>query len=448
MKALIIGSGLSGQSAYDYLIKNGFEVEYAKSEDINSGENLKNMEYQDRLFSGLSFIVTSPGISLDLPIIKLAMKKKIKIIGEFELGTYKIKSNIISVTGTNGKTTTVSLINFILKDYNQNIFLGGNIGVPVTSFCDKVKKNDVVILECSSYQLETTKKFHSHISAILNITPDHLNRHKTMENYVKCKQKITKNQTDKDFLLINADDDFLMQNIPKTKAKIYYFSTKNKVQGCYIKRGSIYFNDNLSEKRLVSLSGIKLLGEHNKSNILCACLAVYLQTGDEKLLKNIKDFYGVEHRIEYVKTHEGIAFYNDSKATNIQSTLVATSSFKQKINLILGGSDKGYSFDELFENLPKNVKNIAVCGDTKQKILDSAKKFKYKNIFVCDSLKSSVKLLYDKALPNEIILLSPACASFDFFKNYEERGCVFKKIVKEMTENEITLFEHKKEIEI
>lgn len=446
MKVLIVGCGVSGQSAFKYLTSKGYDVEFAKNEDINFGENLNNKKYVDRLFSGLSFIVVSPGISLDLPIIKLARERKIKVIGELELGCKNMKSDIIAVTGTNGKTTTVSLINFLLKDYKQKSYLGGNIGVPVTSFCKDTKKDDIVVLECSSYQLETVQKFHAHISAILNFTPDHLIRHKTFKRYIKCKQKITINQTENDYLLINADDNVLMQNIPKTKAKIYYFSTKNKVFGCYIKRGCIYFNDNLSEKRLVSLSEIKLIGEHNKSNILCACLAVYLETGDEKLLSNVKDFYGVEHRIEYVKTINNVAFYNDSKATNIESTLVALASFKQKINLILGGSDKGYSFDELFKKLPKNVINIAVCGETKQKILDSANKFKFKNIYSCDCLKSSVKKLFEIAKPNEIILLSPACASFDFFKNYEERGCVFKKIVKEIIENETSLFEHKKEI--
>ena len=417
MKVLIVGTGISGLSASDYLTKKGYDVEFAKSDDVNS--ELHNLEYLDRLFCGLSFIVISPGISNDNKFLQEARKRKIKIIGEFELGVNNFQGDMIAVTGTNGKTTTVSLINFLLKDLEQDVFMGGNIGIPVTSFVDKSKKKDIAVLECSSFQLESVRTFRPHIAAILNITEDHLNRHKTMKEYIRCKFKITALQTKNDFLLLNADDEILMDNIPKTKAQIFYFSTKNKVVGCYIKRGCIYFNDNQNEKKLASLKNIKLVGDHNKSNILCACLAVYLQTKNLKLLDEIKNFQGVAHRIEYVKTVDGVAFYNDSKATNIDSVLVALKSFKCGINLILGGSDKGYNFDKLFAKIPKNVKNIAIYGQTKQKIAFSAKKYHFKNFYICDSLKAATLLCYELAKPKEIVLLSPACASFDCFKNFE-----------------------------
>ena len=436
MRVLVVGKGISGQSAFDYLKRSGTDVDYAKDEWLSENFNFDNET--DKLLDGLSFIVVSPGVCLEIPFIQRCKLKKVPVIGEFELGTIKMDSDIIAVTGTNGKTTTVTLINFLLKDFKKRVFLGGNIGVPVTSFCSAAAPGDIAVLECSSYQLETVMGFHAHIAAILNISEDHMSRHKTMENYIRCKQKIVSNQTDKDFLLVCADDEILMQNVPKTAAKVYYFSTKSKVEGCYVKGESIYFNDNLKETKLVSLKGIKLIGEHNISNILCACLAVYLETGSVELLRSIKDFQGVEHRIEYVKNIAGVLFYNDSKATNIASTLVAVRSFKQKINLILGGSDKGYGFDELFENLPKNVKNIAIFGDTKQKIAFSAKKYKFKNIFLCNTLRECVDLLYKISEAGEVILLSPACASFDFFKNFEERGNVFKKIVKEIADNEIS----------
>ena len=441
MKALIIGSGVSGRSAYDFLKKQNINVEFAKRELIES--EFISDEILDRLFDGLSFIVVSPGISLDIYLIKEAKKKKIKIIGELELGARCVEGNIISVTGTNGKTTTVSLINHLLRGYEKNVFLGGNIGVPITSFCDKTNQGDIVVLECSSFQLESVKKFHSHISAILNITEDHLNRHKTMQNYMLCKYNITKNQRECDFLLLNADDEILMKNPPKTKAKIFYFSTKNKVFGCYAKNGSIYFNDNLTQKKLVSLKDIKLVGEHNLSNIACAVLAVYLQTKNTKLFENLKTFCGVPHRLEYVASANKIAFFNDSKATNIDSTLVALKSFKCGINLILGGSDKGYDFDKLFIKIPKNVKNIAVFGQTKNKIAFFAEKYNFKNLYICDCLRSATHLCYNLAKPNEIVLLSPACASFDCFLNFEERGNIFKKIVKEIQQNEDILFETK-----
>jgi UDP-N-acetylmuramoylalanine--D-glutamate ligase len=209
-----------------------------------------------------------------------------------------------------------------------------------------------------------------------------------------------------------------------------------------VKNGCIYFNDNLTQKKLVSLKGVKLVGEHNLSNIACAVLAVYLQTKNLDYLNKINTFCGVPHRIEYVDSVNKISFFNDSKATNIDSTLVAVNSFKCGINLILGGSDKGYDFDKLFIKIPKNVKNIAVFGQTKHKIAFFAEKYDFKNLYICSSLNSAVHLCYNLANANEIVLLSPACASFDCFSNYEERGNVFKKIVKEITQNENVSFEN------
>ncbi len=440
MKVLIVGCGVSGRSAFDFLKRQNVEVEFAKEDDINA--KALNEKYLDRLFEGLSFIVTSPGVSRDILFLKEAKKRKIKIVGEFELGTKNIDASMIAITGTNGKTTTVSLINYLLKDYQKGkVYCGGNIGVPVSSFACLIKKEDVCVLECSSFQLEKIKNFAPHISAVLNISPDHLNRHKTMKNYIVCKQNIAKKQTENDYLLINADDEILMQNIPKTKAQILYFSTQKKVIGCYVKHGCIYFNDNLFEKKLVSLKNLKLVGNHNLSNVLCAVLAVYLQTKNLEILKNISEFQGVEHRLEYVKNINGVLFYNDSKATNIGSVLVAAKSFKNEICLILGGSDKGYNFDELFKNMPKNVKNIAIFGQTKQKIAFSAEKFGFKNFYLCDTLKSATLLCYTLAKPKQVVLLSPACASFDQFSNYKERGNFFKKIVKEIDENENNFFD-------
>ncbi|MBO5345094.1 MAG: UDP-N-acetylmuramoyl-L-alanine--D-glutamate ligase, partial [Clostridia bacterium] len=276
MKVLILGSGLSGKSAGEFLKKQNIEVAFATDEEIND-RNLSDV-HLDRLLCGLSFIVISPGISMDNLIVKKAKKKKIAVVGELELGSKCFMSNIIAVTGTNGKTTTVSLIYFLLKDCLNQVYLGGNIGIPVTSFASEfcAGEGDVAVLECSSFQLESVRKFHAHIAVVLNITEDHLNRHKTMKKYISCKQKIASNQTEKDFLLLNADSELLMQNIPKTKAKILFFSTQKKVVGCYVKHGCIYFNDGLTEKKLVAIGGIKLLGEHNLSNILAGVLCVYL----------------------------------------------------------------------------------------------------------------------------------------------------------------------------
>lgn len=444
MEALVVGQGKSGRSAYDYLYKHNYNVKFADEKILNLSKEDFEKQDKDRLFEGLSFIVTSPGVSLDLPFLVEAKKRKIKIVGELELGAKNLKGDIIAVTGTNGKTTTVSIINYLLKNQERRVFLGGNIGVPVTSFCDNLSDGDIAVLECSSYQLESVKDFHAHIACILNFSVDHLARHKTLKKYIWCKNRITRNQTENDYLLINYDNSLLMKNSPKTKAKIFYFSTKSQVDGCYLSRGCIYFKDNKTHEKLLSLKHLKLVGEHNISNVLASVLAVYLQTRRKDILQDVVNFNSVEHRIEYVKTINGVAFYNDSKATNIDSTIVATKSFKCEINLILGGSDKGYDFDELFKNLPKNVKNIAIFGETKHKIAFSAKKFGFDSYQIYNTLKESVLSLFRVAHKNSIVLLSPACASFDYFSNFEERGNVFKKIVGEIALDENLHLENSK----
>ena len=443
MSVMIIGSGLSGLAVADYLTKVEKDYFFADKKDIDASHF--DEKYIEEKLKDVNLVVVSPGICLDIELINQIKKRKIKIVGEFEFGATKLKNSMIAVTGTNGKTTTVNIINHILKDSESGSVVAGNIGVPVTSLLLNKLENKIVVLEASSFQLETIKKFRPNIAVILNITPDHFNRHKTMKEYMRCKYNITKNQTQNDYLFLNADDKILMENKPKTKAQIFYFSTKNKVVGCYIKNKSIYFNDNIKEKKLATISKIRLLGDHNLSNILAAVLAVYLQTGNSKILKNISSFSGVPHRLEFVNRVNGVEFYNDSKATNIDSCLVAIKSFNKPINLILGGSDKGYDFDNLAQNLPKNVKNLAIFGETKNKIAFSLKKCNYKNFYICDNLESSIRLLFRLSSPGEIVLLSPACASFDFFSNYEERGNFFKKVVREIEKNEISFSEKEKE---
>ncbi len=431
MKVLILGSGVSGQSAKEFLEKNGYETEFASPEDINSGENLKDENYLSRLFEGLLFIVKSPGIKSDCPLLELAKKRKIKVVSEFELGASRILGDIIAVTGTNGKTTTVSIIYHLLAGQHKKTFLAGNIGTAVTKICDKTTTGSISVLECSSFQLDKINHFAPHIAAILNLSEDHLSFHKSMKNYIKAKQNITKNQTNSDFLLLNFDDELLMKNLPETRAQIYFFSTKCKVKGCFVKDQSIYFSDGKTENKLVSLKNVKLVGEHNISNILCATLAVWLQTKQLFLLGGINSFHAAENRLEFVKNVGGVAYYNDSKATNISSTLVAVKSFKQNINLILGGSDKGYDFDELFKDLPKNVTNIVAMGATAEKIMKSGERTGFLNICQTKTMKEAIILCKNQAKEGEIVLLSPACASFDQFRNFEERGNVFKKIVEE-----------------
>ncbi len=423
VKNLVVGSGISGRAVKDYLVSKNIDS------DIIENFDSVDIEFVENELTKYDQIIISPGVKLDKNIKLQIKKNKIALLSELEFGVGKLKNDIIAVTGTNGKTTTVSLIGYLLRNYFGGCVVAGNIGVPITSLINKLSGEEIVVLECSSFQLETIKNFSPHIAIILNISEDHLNRHGTMKEYIRCKFNITKRQNENDYLILNADDEYLVNNLPKTKAKIFYISTKRKVVGCYLKKNFACFFDGVKEEKLVSLSNIKLKGEHNLLNILAAVLSVYLQTNDKKFLADVSNFLAVEHRIEFVKNIRGVDFYNDSKATNIVSTIVACKSFRSGINLILGGSDKGYSFDELFKNLPKNVKNIAIFGETKNKIAFSASKFNCKNIYIFDSLKRCVLFLFEKSLPGEIVLLSPACASFDQFENFEHRGNVFKNIV-------------------
>lgn len=432
MGVLIIGSGVSGRAIYDYLNKNNIKSFFL--DDFGVDINDVNEVRLNKLKKNIEYAVISPGISLKSNIVLWLKKNNIAFLGEFEFGVTKTHNDIIAVTGTNGKTTTVSLIYYLLRKYSAGVLVGGNIGVPVTSLLDNLSDEKLIVLECSSFQLETIKNFRPHIAVVLNITEDHLNRHKTMSEYIRCKYKITKNQTSTDYLILNADDENIRKNPPKTKAQIFYFSTKRKVFGCYLRNKTVYFWNGVTEIRLISLSRLKIKGEHNLSNSLASLLAVFLQTENLDLLKDVLNFEGVEHRIEFVKKIRGVEFYNDSKATNIASVLVACNSFKNNIFLILGGSDKGYEFDELFIRLSKNVKYIAIFGETKHKIAFSAQKFNFKNYCICNTLEEAVNELFNKAVKNDIILLSPACASFDQFSGYEERGNLFKKIVHSLTE--------------
>lgn len=434
MKTMIIGSGISGLAVAEYLSQNNQEYFFAKKEDIDA-EKFNDL-YIECLLKDVKEVILSPGINPEREFIFQIKKRKIKITGELEFATSQIFNDIIAITGTNGKTTSVSLMYFLLKELNLGVYLGGNVGVPVTSLIKNLNGNELLILEVSSFQLETVKKFRPNIAVILNISEDHLNRHSSMREYIRCKYNITKNQTNDDYLLLNADDTNIQKYPPRTNAKIYYFSTKQKVEGSYIKNNCIYFNDNEKEIKLASLSEIKLKGEHNLSNILAVSLAIYLKFRNKDFLKGLPLFTGVTHRIEFVTKINGVDFYNDSKATNISSTMAAIGSFCEPINLILGGSDKGYSFDELFKKLPRNVKNIAVFGQTKNKIALSAKMANYNNIYFCNDLEMATRTLFKLSKRGDILLLSPACASFDFFSNFEERGNVFKKIVREIKINE------------
>lgn len=428
MKALIIGNGVSGKAANKLLKKLGYSTYI-----LDDNKNFKSIKLRDRLISSLSLLVVSPGISLDHELVKEAKKRKIPVIGELELGASYLPCEIVAITGTNGKTTTTSLVGELLNT-NDNVFIGGNIGTAVSSFALNAKCSDRVVLEVSSFQLESTTYFHPHIACLLNITPDHLNRHKTMKNYIDAKLNIFKNQTIKDFAIINLDDPLVSSlNLRKLKAKVFYFSTRKKCKGCYVENNNIYFYDGKVTEFIMPVSELQLKGEHNLSNVLAGLMCgIILNIPRDFLVSVIHNFKGVEHRLEYVAEVNGVTYINDSKATNISSTLVAIKAMSEPTTLILGGSDKGYEFDELMLNISPVIKNIIVVGETKSKILAAAERCNVSNVYEANTFKEAVKFAAGLAEKGENVLLSPACASFDMFQNFEQRGKVFKSIVKSL----------------
>lgn len=433
VKVVIIGNGTSGKSAMKMLKKLKFDVFLIDEKKVKISNRLK-----EKLLQNLDLLVLSPGVSIENPFVVCAKQNGVEVASELEIGARMLACDFIAVTGTNGKTTTVSLIKNLLEGENRKVYAGGNIGIAVSSFSHETEKNDKVVLEVSSFQLESTNYFKPKVAVLLNIAPDHLNRHKTMENYVQAKLKILKNQTKNDFAVINLDDEVLCgQDLSFVHSQIYYFSTKNECKGCYCKNGCIYFSDGVVSRFIMRASDIYLRGEHNLSNVLAGLLASILYGENiDSLKEKVKAFKGVSHRLEFVAEINGITFINDSKATNIASTIVAIKAMKEPTTLILGGSDKGLDYDVLFESLSPNIKNIVAVGETKEKILQSAKKFNVINVFQTKTFKEAVFLAFELSNENETVLLSPAAASFDMFANFEERGRVFVRIVREIAKIE------------
>lgn len=355
-------------------------------------------------------IVVSPGIHLDIPILEQVKQKGIPIISEIELAYSLLSKPIIAVTGTNGKTTTTTLIGELLKAGGKKVVVAGNIGAPLVEVDDS--NLDYIVAEISSYQLETIDSFKPWISIILNIQPDHLERHGSMEEYINQKSRIFMNQVGDDYLVFNQDDSKVLKMVKKAKAKLIGFSTKHP------------------EIITIAPNEIKIPGRHNLENSLAAASAAYLcGVKKETVAKVLKTFPGVEHRIEFVALINGVEFYNDSKATNPDSTLVALETFKGKgLILILGGKDKGTDLSLLCQKVKENVKDVVLLGEATDRLKKALEKSGYNNIHLATSMEEVVDQSLSLANKGDIVLLSPACASFDMFANFEERGRVFKKL--------------------
>ena len=444
-KVLVSGIAKSGISAAGLLKKLGADVtvQDAKTEDElgdvtdelrSEGFKLYLGANPDDIIEDMDILVMSPGVPADLPFVNRAREKNIPVIGEIELAYMFCKSPVIGITGTNGKTTTTTLAGDICKAYFENTFIVGNIGNPFADITLETKEDGVVVAELSSFQLETINEFKPKVSAVLNITPDHLNRHHTLENYIAAKERVFENQNESDFCILNYNDETTRKMADKTRADVIFFSLGGKItEGIYSDEKSIYINALGYNEKVVDIDELKILGGHNVENAMaaigcCAAIGVPLDI----IRKVLKEFTAVEHRIEYVTTINDIEFYNDSKGTNPDASIKAVEAMKRPICIIAGGYDKGSDFTEWIDTFKGRVKFVAVIGAVKDKITDTLDKAGFTNYKTADTFEEAIDLCYNNAVPGDCVLLSPACASWDMFKSYEQRGEIFKEYVKKL----------------
>lgn len=444
-KVVVVGTGVSGMGAVKLLSETSADITlYDGNDKADRDEILKKIpddcdlrliigEMPDEVVKETDLLVISPGVPIDSDIVKLFEKENVPVWGEIELAYNFEKGTVFAITGTNGKTTTTTLVGEIMKKYNNQTFVVGNIGNSYTSEVLKTTKDSYTVAEISSFQLETIREFAPKGSAILNITPDHLNRHYTMENYAAVKESITKNQwkvREDDYCVLNYDDKVLRE-FGKTIKNPVYFSRKEKPsKGAYLDGRIIRYFDGKDDYEVMSVDDMHLFGNHNYENVMAA-IAMTIEAGVPLniIINVIKDFMGVEHRIEYVRDKNGVRYYNDSKGTNPDSSIKALEAMSRPTILIAGGYDKHSEFDEFIEAFDNKVKLMVLLGQTADKIEETAVRHSFTNIIKTDSLEKAVKICAENAVSGDVVLLSPACASWGMFKNYEERGKLFKEYV-------------------
>lgn len=449
---LVAGAGISGIGAVGLLKAAGADVIlYDGNEKLDEEQLYEKMrvscvedldsvdivlgELSEELAEEIDLCVISPGIPLDVPFVKLLRAKNKPVWGEIELAYRCSRGKVIGITGTNGKTTTTALTGQIMADYFDSTFVVGNIGTPYTLMAGKTNDSSVTVAEISSFQLETIEEFAPCVTAILNVTPDHLNRHKTMECYTETKLSITKNQTEQQVCVLNYEDEALRKAAENMRCKVVFFSSRTELtDGVYMDADrNIYLAENGAKTLLMNASEMKLVGVHNVENVMAAiAIAEAMQVPEEIYLNTIKNFDAIEHRIEFVKNIRGVVYYNDSKGTNTDASKKALEAMEQKTVLIAGGYDKGSEYDDWVEAFGDKIKCLVVIGATKDKIAETARKHGFTNIKEAATLKEAVEISAAEAVSGEAVLLSPACASWDMFKSYEERGKLFKQYVKEL----------------
>lgn len=443
---LVIGSGISGIAATELLVQNGVDaILYDGNRKLTtldiekklSGEKVSKIvigDFPKDLWDKINLMVISPGVAIDSPLVLEAKQRGIEVWGEVELAYRCGKGSIAAITGTNGKTTTTALVGEIIADYYDSTFVVGNIGTPYTSVAGKTTEDSVIAAEISSFQLESIKEFRPEVSAVLNITPDHLNRHYTMENYASVKMSITKNQTSEQVCVLNYEDEVLRGYAKKITPKALFFSSERKLrEGIYLNGTDIVYNFGGMNMVVANTADTSLVGKHNIENIMAAiAITINMDVPVEVIRNAIKKFKAVEHRIEYVTTKKGVLYYNDSKGTNPDASIKAIEAMRWPTVLIAGGYDKGVSFDTFAASFKGTVKKLILIGATKQQIKDSVIKIGFSDIVMVETLEDAVQEAAKSAVSGDAVLLSPACASWDMFGNYEVRGKLFKEYVEKL----------------
>lgn len=455
-KVLVAGTGISGIAAAKLLLDKGGEVVLYDGNDKLDAEALK-AKFEDSKkvsvvlgelaradLSGVELCIISPGIPLEAPFVSVIDDAKIPIWGEIQLAYHCARGRLAAITGTNGKTTTTALTGQILMDYFDDVFVVGNIGIPYTQIALETTDRSVTVAEVSSFQLETIMDFHPNVSAVLNITPDHLNRHRTMERYIEMKKSIALNQTKEDTIVLNYDDpvlksfglgekkeeDPLFPEI-ELKAKVIFFSSRNVLEeGFYLDGDEIVRVHDKKREKIINVHELKLLGRHNYENVMAAvAIGMTLGVPMASIKKTIRRFQAVEHRIEFVGEKSGVKYYNDSKGTNPDAAIQAIRAMPGPTLLIAGGYDKQNTFDEWIEAFDGKVKHLVLIGQTRDKIAQCAREHGFTEIMYAEDMQEAVQVCASYANIGDNVLLSPACASWGMFKNYEERGRIFKECV-------------------
>jgi len=445
-RALVVGLGKSGIASAQFLATRGARVTVS---DTRSQSELKNQipallergiaietgGHGERTFQNQDLIVVSPGVPSNVPQLVQARAQGIPVIGEIELAARFLKGKIVAITGSNGKTTTTTLCGDLIASASKRTLVGGNIGTPVILLVDDSTDDTFDVIEVSSFQLETIETFHPHIAVVLNITPDHLDRHGTLEAYTAAKARIFENQTSSDYSVLNLDDPGSATLRSKTSGQLCWFTRKQSLSGnqmgAFVRENEIFWRDGKTDEQVMPVSEIPLKGAHNLENVLAAVSVGRLCGCDAKSIRNaVRKFKAVEHRLQHIATIGGVEYYNDSKATNVDATIKAIESFPGNIHLILGGKDKDSDYTLMNDLLRQRVKRVYTIGAAADKIRSHVQSAV--EVLPCGTLANAIERAHDLARSGDIVLLAPACSSFDQFENYEHRGRTFRALVEQM----------------